>query len=166
MRMIYREKVEFAVGHGVAVRAELAEGRWDAAQRINTEVLPRAEVLRMEPPVIEELTVDMKTLAETEMGGFAPLLTPLVAEYEDWIAEKAAYFEDEPEQFREYGRERAVVEGEWLEALERIKAGIALLDVDADAARAFQFANRAMWLQRVRTIYSGDGAPGRRARSG
>ena len=160
MRMIYREKVEFAVGHGVAVHAELPDGRWDVAQRISTEVLPRAEVLRMEPPVIEDLTVDMKALAETEMGGFAPLLTPLVADYENWIAEKAAYFEDEPEQFREYHKERAVVEAEWLEALERIQAGIALLDANAEAARAFQFANRAMWLQRIRTIYSGQARQG------
>ncbi|MCY3780047.1 MAG: DISARM system helicase DrmA [Chloroflexi bacterium] len=160
MRMIYREKVEFAVGHGVAVHAELPDGRWDVAWRISTKVLPRAEVLRMEPPVIEDLTVDMKTLAETDMGSFGPLLTPLVVEYEAWIAEKAAHFEDEPEQFREYRKEREKVEADWVEALERIRAGIALLDADADAARAFQFANRAMWLQRIRTIYSGQARQG------
>ena len=154
MRMIYRRKVEFAVGHAVAIHAELPDDRWDAAQRIRTEVLPRAEVLRMEPPVIDNLTVDMKMLAEAEMGDFAELLNPLADEYEDWIAEKAAYFEYEPAEFDEYRKERAVVETEWVEALERIKAGIALLDADENAAHAFQFANRAMWQQRIRTIYS------------
>ena len=64
------------------------------------------------------------------------------------------------DKFREYRQERAVVEAEWLEALERIQAGIALLDADADAARAFQFANRAMWLQRIRTIYSSQARQG------
>ena len=108
----------------------------------------------MEPPPIPNLIVDMKTLAETEMGGFAPLLGPLVEDYENWIAEKAAYFQAGPEDLGEYGAEMSAVEGAWVEALERIQAGIALLDADADAARAFQFANRAMWLQRIRTIYS------------
>ena len=41
MRMIYCKQVEFAIGHGIAVDAELAAGRWDAAQRIQTDVLPR-----------------------------------------------------------------------------------------------------------------------------
>ena len=154
MRMIYRRKVEFAVGHAVAVHAELPAGCWEAAHRIRTEVLPRAEILRMEPPVIANLTVDMKTLAEAEMGDFAELLNPLADEYEDWIAQKAAYFEYEPEEFDKYRKERAEVETNWVEALERIKAGIALLDADENAARAFQFASRAMWQQRIRTIYS------------
>ena len=138
-------------GHGGAVHAELPDGRWDAAHRIRTEVMPRAEVLRMEPPDIEDLTIDMQVLAETEMGGFAPLLTPLVDDYEDWIAEKSAYFADEPQELKEYRNETAVVQAEWV-----VRAGThqsrnnALLDVDADAARAFKFANRAMWLQRIR----------------
>ena len=107
------------------------EGRWDSAHRIRTEVMPRAEVLRMEPPEIDNLMVDMKVLAETDMGGFAPLLMPLVDDYEAWIAEKSAYFADEPEELRDYRIETAVVQAEWVEALERIKAGIALLDADA-----------------------------------
>ena len=32
MRMIYRKQVEFAVGHGIAVHAELADERWEAAR--------------------------------------------------------------------------------------------------------------------------------------
>ena len=31
MGMLYREQVEFAVGHGVAVHAELAPGAYDQA---------------------------------------------------------------------------------------------------------------------------------------
>ena len=40
------------------------------------------------------------------------------------------------------------------ETLERIRAGIQLLDTDDQAAKAFRFANRAMAMQRVRTIYT------------
>ena len=155
MRMIYRKRVEFAVGHGIAVHAELAEGRWDAAQRIRTEVLPRAEVLRMEPRPLDRLTVDMRALAETERGDFAPALMPLVEDYAEWIADREAEIAQKPADLASFDTESAVVRAEWAEALERIRAGIELLDADADAARAFRFANRAMWQQRVRTIYSG-----------
>jgi hypothetical protein len=39
-------------------------------------------------------------------------------------------------------------------ALARIQAGITLLDMDEQAAAAFRFANRAMGLQRVRSLYA------------
>ena len=38
--------------------------------------------------------------------------------------------------------------------LERIEAGIQLLEQDAKAAEAFAFMNRAMWYQRTHSIYS------------
>ena len=150
MRMIYRKQVEFAVGHGIAVHAELADERWDAARRIRTEVLPRAEVLRMEPRPIDNLTVDMRVLAETDAGDFASLLMPLVEDYASWIAARDAEMAGKPADLEPFETETAAVRVEWAEALKRIRTGIELLDADADAARAFQFANRAMWQQRVR----------------
>ena len=109
MRMIYRKQVEFAVGHGIAVHAELADERWDAAQRISTEVLPRAEVLRMEPRPIDNLTVDMRALAETEAGDFAPALMPLVEDYAGWIAERDAEIAGKPADLEPFDTETAVV---------------------------------------------------------
>jgi hypothetical protein len=41
------------------------------------------------------------------------------------------------------------------ETLARIRAGIVLIDENEQAAEAFRFANRAMWQQRVRTVYAG-----------
>ena len=38
--------------------------------------------------------------------------------------------------------------------LERIQAGIALLQTNPKAAEAFQFMNRAMWQQRIHSIYA------------
>jgi hypothetical protein len=38
-------------------------------------------------------------------------------------------------------------------ALGRIRDGLALLATDEQAAEAFRFANRAMWLQRLRTVF-------------
>ena len=40
MGMLYRQQVEFAVGHGVAVHAELAEGRYDQAVSLKTVIAP------------------------------------------------------------------------------------------------------------------------------
>lgn len=73
--MIYRRTVEFAVGHGTAVHAELSTD-WKRATRIRTVIMPDYEVERMEPPTSEaisqlgETVLDMKQLAEMEMGEF------------------------------------------------------------------------------------------------
>jgi hypothetical protein len=39
-------------------------------------------------------------------------------------------------------------------ACERIQEGIALLATDPHAGAAFRFANRAMWLQRIHSLYA------------
>lgn len=39
------------------------------------------------------------------------------------------------------------------EVLERLEEGIALLEANDDARQAFLFANRAMWQQRVRSVW-------------
>jgi len=39
--------------------------------------------------------------------------------------------------------------------LKRIEAGLDLLEKDEKAAQAFQFMNRAMWLQRTHSMGSG-----------
>src|SRR5262245_41132912 len=71
MAMIYRKQVEFAVGHGVAVHADLEPGSTDRAVRVSTRTVPVAEVPRVAAPTPEEvpelagLVRDMKVLAET-----------------------------------------------------------------------------------------------------
>ena len=55
MEMLYRRRVEFAVGHGVAVEPDLAPGAWDRATALRTAIIPSAEVERMEPPTAEEI---------------------------------------------------------------------------------------------------------------
>ena len=73
MEMLYRGHVEFAVGHGVAVHAEILRcaqndsggdgeilysvhakrdiaNEWERAVELRTEVMPAYEVERMEPP--------------------------------------------------------------------------------------------------------------------
>jgi len=160
MQMLYRRDVEFAVGHGVAVHAELDDGRWDRAVEVRTEAMPAYEVERMEPPTADEVpplgqaTLDMKRLSEIEMGGFSAALNPLVQAYEAWLGERDAQVAEPSSDLGDYQDSAQAALANCREALTRIQAGIDLLDRDPVAAKAFRFANRAMYLQRVRSIYT------------
>ncbi len=96
MEMLYRQQVEFAVGHGVAVRATAAEDARQLAIELRTEVMPSYEVDRMEPPdpaevpPLEQAVLDMGNPAALQMGQFAAALAPLAAAYEGWITAQEA----------------------------------------------------------------------------
>ncbi len=115
MEMLYRNYVEFAVGHGVSVHAEvggptrvsggvrnetadsLAKHHTQLATRIETRVIPAYEVCRTTPPTTSDanrnsafgklagLVTDMKALAEADPAKLPGMLEPLVVAYEDWI---------------------------------------------------------------------------------
>ncbi|MEZ5264676.1 MAG: hypothetical protein R2755_23495 [Acidimicrobiales bacterium] len=51
-------KVEFAIGHGVAVHAETAAGDHQRATRITTAVIPRSEVAKVEAPQPDDPILD------------------------------------------------------------------------------------------------------------
>jgi hypothetical protein len=160
MEMLYRRQVEFAVGHGVAVHPTFAEGRWDRAVEIRTEVMPTYEVEQMEPPTADDIPLlgqvllDMRELAKLEKGDFAEALMPLVEAYGDWITEQETRLDASPPDLVPYRADAEQALDKCQEALERIEAGITLLDNDPQAAQAFRFANRAMHLQRIRSIYA------------
>lgn len=167
MQMLYRREVEFAVGHGIAVHADLAPGRWDRAVAVRTAVLPSYEVERMEPPSAEEISLlgdavfDMKQLAEIDRGQFSPSLEPLAQAYEQWIEEQEKRAEAPPADLEPFAPSAHQAVGNAREALDRIRAGIRLLDEDSEAAAAFRFANRAMHLQRIHSIYARQARQGR-----
>ena len=72
LAMLYRDKVEFAVGHGVSVHWELGPERIDRAISVRTQVVPSYDVPVTEAPTeadlpgLAELILDMKQLAELE----------------------------------------------------------------------------------------------------
>ncbi len=158
MQMLYRQTVEFAVGHGVAVHADLAEGRWDRAVRLSTRVAPVSEVPRVTPPTAQEIpaladvVLDMKTLADWP-GEFAAALGGIVTAYEAWIAGQATRLTADPDLAPYNIPARAALDN-CRATLQRIRDGLALLDSNPQAAEAFRFANRAMWQQRIRTLYT------------
>jgi len=71
MEMLYRQRVEFATGHGVGVHVEVSDGVADRAVRISTAAVPRYEVPHTTPldekdlAGLAGLVRDMKELAET-----------------------------------------------------------------------------------------------------
>lgn len=160
MRMLYRRQVEFGVGHGVAIHAERAPGDPERALRIATRVAPTYELAQTTPPTSDEIPalaqacLDMKRLAELRDDEFSAALEPIAEAYADWIqTQRARLTNPSPdlEPYLQYARENLE---KCKTALRRIRAGIALLSSDGRAAKAFRFANRAMYLQRVHSLYA------------
>jgi hypothetical protein len=158
MAMLYGHCVEFAVGHGVSVHAESSASQCDRAVRLRTQVVPKYEVPKVTPPIAEDipllagLVLDMKVLAETPAEELAGKLGPLVAAYEGWIGEQESRL-SQPD-FAAHRQVGTTTLQRCRDALVRIKDGLQLISEDEQAAESFRFANRAMWQQRIRTIYS------------
>ncbi|HWR65792.1 MAG TPA: DISARM system helicase DrmA [Bellilinea sp.] len=158
MSMLYREQVEFAVGHGVAVHAELAPGSYDRAVLIKTVIAPGFELPRVTPPTSAEipglqgLTLDMKTLAGLADNELAGALNPLVIAYAEWIGGLETQLSHASIDLQSYSATAQQTIDTCKQNLKRIQAGIDLLSTNAQAARAFRFANQTMALQRIHTL--------------
>ncbi len=162
MAMLYRHEVEFAVGHGVSVHAEPSPDDPHRAVRVSTQILPSFELAQQTPPTpadggfeqLSELTLDMKRLAEADQAGLSDMLSPLTAAYRAWLDRQRARVEGSDASLSDY-RTPAFASLEKCEkALARIQEGIDLVVGDPAASEAFRFANKAMWKQRIHSIYS------------
>ncbi len=160
LEMLYRRHVEFAVGHGVAVDARVSAEAPTEAVELLTRVTPSYEVPVTTPPTAEDnpalaaVMLDMQQLAEMPETELLQSLRALTDSYADWIARNQARVEagaDELADFVAPAREAMDACGQ---ARQRIEAGISLLASDPKAMRAFRFANRAMWQQRIHTLFS------------
>ncbi|MCW5968506.1 MAG: DISARM system helicase DrmA [Blastocatellales bacterium] len=161
--LIYRRRVEFAVGHGVAVHAETPDDDPTRALEVRTEVIPSFEAPVTETPglehedrpamkkMVERGWLDMLSLADLDKGELEEALKTLVDDYAAWIDDQRA----------RVGKEITGYDAPANEALdrckttlERLRAGLKMLLADPKALEAFRFANRAMARQRVRGIYA------------
>lgn len=160
MAMLYRNQVEFAVGHGVGVYAEILEGQPDRAVCISTRIVPAYEVPQTTPPTPDEipglagLVLDMKELAEAATVDLPAMLNPLSAAYEQWIGEQTTRILDPAAGLAEYQDAAKAAMDNCKHTLERIREGLAMLQKESIAAEAFQFMNCAMWQQRIHSIYA------------
>ena len=158
LAMLYRNQVEFAVGHGVSVHHELTEGRSDRAVSVRTQLIPFFDVPVTEPPTTEDITgfaelvLDMRTLSELDRDALIQTLSIIVTEYGVWITRQQSRI-DTGEVAGHENAGRDAVEN-CRRTMARLEKGIRVLSTNDQAFEAFRFANRAMWMQRVHSIYA------------
>ena len=168
LAMLYRNKVEFAVGHGVSVHWELSGGRVDRATEVRTQVVPWYDVPVTEAPTaadlpgLASLILDMKELADLDATGLAKALGALQQEYTAWIAGQQTRID--AEELGEHDHSAVEALAKCRRTAERLKAGVEQVLGDPKALEAFRFANRAMWQQRVRSLYALERRRGKDAR--
>lgn len=162
LEMIYRNRVEFAVGHGVAVHAETAHDV-TLATEVCTTVLPQYEVQVTETPgldpadrpAMKEMVasglLDMQRLATLDVAQLVNALNMLTKDYAAWIAEQRARIGEE---VIGYDAQAAQALDRCQEIQSRLQQGIDTLKNDEKALAAFRFANKAMAIQRVRSQYA------------
>lgn len=160
MRMLYRQQVEFAIGHGVGVHVETLKQNPCRAVAIATRVIPAYEIPKSTPPTAKDipalagLVLDMRELAEARSEDIPVKLAALPTAYAEWIQKQRLRIDDPTANLLDH-REAANRAMENCDrALARIQAGIETLRTNPKAAQAFQFMNRAMYLQRVQSLYA------------
>jgi len=163
LEMIYRKRVEFAVGHGVSVHARVSEDDPERATEVKTTVLPEYEIQVTETPgleqedrpamrrMIEDGLLDMERLAELDRDELVAGLHVLTDDYAAWITERRGVIGREVVGYDEPAEEAMA---RCALVLERLKEGIDALGNDDRALSAFRFANRAMASQRIHSIYA------------
>lgn len=162
LEMIYRNRVEFAVGHGVAVHAETADDV-TLATEVRTTVMPQYEVQVTETPGLDPSDrpamrqmvgsglLDMQRLATLEIDPLVDALCTLTKDYAAWIDEQRARVGAE---VTGYDTQSQQAMDRCQEIHKRLQQGIDTLQGNEKALAAFRFANRAMATQRVRSQYA------------
>lgn len=162
LEMIYRNRVEFAVGHGVAVHAVTSEDV-TLATEVRTTVVPQYEVQVTETPGLDPADrpamkamvanglLDMQRLADMDGAELFSALSMLTEDYSAWIVDQRARIGKD---VLDHDEQADQALGRCQEVYERLQKGIDTLRSDTKALAAFRFANRAMATQRVHGIYA------------
>lgn len=163
LEMIYRKRVEFAVGHSASVRATPSTDDVERATEIRTVFLPQFEVAVTETPglnpedrpamrrMVDEGFLDMEVLAELQPTKLVEALSTLTDDYEAWIAEQRALIGVDLIGYDDAAKQAM---DRCSEILTRLREGISAIESNESALKSFRFANRAMATQRIRSIYA------------
>ena len=158
LSMQYRDHVEYAVGHGVGVHAEVDPSDPHRARSVSTRIIPWYDVPLTESPTAEEipgladLVRDMKQLADMETEDLVETLSLIPREYERWIEKEE--LRANAGELGDHTEAATVAIAHCRRALDRLREGIRVIGEDPRSADAFRFANKAMWLQRVRSEFA------------
>lgn len=167
LEMIYQDRVEFAVGHGISVHATVSEEDRERATEVRTAVLPEYEIQVTETPglepedrqamrrMIKDGLLDMERLAELatpeKRDELVTGLKVLMDDYAEWIAENRNAIGSEVIGYDTLAT-KAMKRCNLI--LKRLREGIDVLASDDRALAAFRFANRAMASQRIHSIHA------------
>lgn len=135
----YRDACEYAVGHGVATTAKVAED--NTCSIVKTTWIPIAEVEWVAPATIPDVEIKMEVLGSLSSAAeAATALTPLVTYYRLWIEEQRQKYQGLDAQ-RTKTVNDLFIEAAYVAT--RIEEGIKLLS-NPVVLDAFCIANRAM----------------------
>lgn len=164
LNMLYRRKVEFAVGHGISVHATTSKDDYERASEIKTVVLPQYEIPVTETPgtnpqdrpslqkFFKDGWLNMRKLAELPVEELVRGMSLLTDDYEAWIQEQRE--KSNTPEFAHYTESAEAALGHCEEILARLRDGIDVLANNEQALDAFRFVNRVMADQRVHSIWA------------
>jgi hypothetical protein len=154
--LLYWNRPEYAVGHGCAAEWTTADGGRPAATEVRTEILPLYELARVDPRESDAPGLDMRILGGSGPDGvpgarLRELLAPLAQGYRAWIDDRlrGELLTRVPAELEEQALDHVDA---CETAYERIVEGIEAVASKQAAREAFCFANRAMALQRERSV--------------
>lgn len=150
LRLLYRHKPVFAVGHGCAADWITDSGPRLLARSVRSETMPVFEQAPIAPlDLIPDVDLSMLRMSRMSRGDLAKVCNSLADAYESWIQGKSAELESDTTlspKLRERGRVHLT---NCNECLARMRAGIGLLEIDRDVFEAFSEMNHAMVAQRA-----------------
>lgn len=142
--LLYRDKKEIAIGHGVGVD-------WFDKEKITTIYstwMPRYELPSVEHRKIENQSFSMKELSEMSAKQLNEKLSIIPREFKKWLENQREIVETLPDYLK---REALKNVQQVEEIIKRLEKGIELVTKSEQDLEylAFQFANKAMVLQRA-----------------
>ena len=150
-RLLYRKRPEYAVGHGCAAEWDDAGCPEGHARLVRSDIVPAYELALTEARGGMGIAgLDMDILASSLTGAAVKtLLAPLADQYDAWIKDQWRYAEALPEVMHSRARDHLT---DCEEALGRVREGLDLIANDPLVFEAFRFSNRAMQLQRQKSV--------------
>ncbi len=146
LRLLYRHRKTFAVGHGCA--AQWPEIEAPTVNQITTDALPTYEIKPILPREIAGLELSMTQLSDKDDPVVAQICGQLAEEYKKWIEQQNAIVQaaDFPAEYRPAALKHLEV---CRQCHQRIVDGIELLETDVDTRLAFAWMNKSMLEQQL-----------------
>ena len=143
----YRDRLEFAVGRTCSADWDEVPGT-RRASAVRTTWLPTAEVPQVEAVSVPDAVLDMEALAKADAAGIEAGLKPIVEAYASWLDGQEEIAKGLPEHLRETAMD-AVDEAR--QVYDQLADGLSYLISHDEAVLCFNFMNRVMADQRVRS---------------